>query len=68
MRLVGLRRICAAEQPESAVSRNYLDKILELPWHIYSKENLNIDNAQRILDRIITDLKTLKSEFLNLLL
>ena len=37
--------------PESAVSRNYLDKILELPWHIYSKENLNIDNARRILDR-----------------
>ena len=50
--------------PESAVSRNYLDKILELPWHIYSKENLNIDNARRILDRDHYGLKDVKERIL----
>lgn len=50
--------------PESAVSRNYLDKILELPWHIYSKENLNIDNARRILDRDHYGLKDIKERIL----
>lgn len=50
--------------PESAVSRNYLDKILELPWHIYSKENLNIDNARRILARDHYGLKDVKERIL----
>lgn len=50
--------------PESAVSRNYLDKILELPWHIFSKENLNIDNARRILDRDHYGLKDVKERIL----
>lgn len=50
--------------PESAVSRNYLDKILELPWRIYSKENLNIDNARRILDRDHYGLKDVKERIL----
>ena len=37
---------------------------MELPWHIYSKENLNIDNARRILDRDHYGLKDVKERIL----
>ncbi len=36
--------------PESAVVRNYLDWLCDLPWSKYSKDRLNIDEAEVILD------------------
>lgn len=35
---------------ESAVIRTYLDWIVELPWNKKTEENLNLSNAERILD------------------
>ncbi len=36
--------------PDGAVIRNYLDVVLELPWNKLSEENLDINNAQKVLD------------------
>lgn len=35
---------------ESAVVRTYLDWIVELPWNTKTEENLNLSDAERILD------------------
>ena len=35
---------------EAAVVRNYIDWMLSLPWLDYSKDNIDIDKAQEILD------------------
>ena len=37
--------------PESTVSENYLDWLLELPWGKYSKDQLSLPRARRILDK-----------------
>ena len=39
-----------SSSPESAVIRNYLDKIISLPWKYCTEENLDIENAQKVLD------------------
>ena len=39
-----------AMSPESTVVRNYLDWLVALPWNKRTKDNLNIGQAQRILD------------------
>ncbi len=35
---------------EGTVIRNYLDMCLELPWNKYSKENINLEKAEKILN------------------
>ena len=44
-----------AKQPfgsaEAAVSRNYLDVCLEMPWNKTTRERLNVELARKILDR-----------------
>lgn len=37
--------------PEATVSRVYLETCTELPWNIYTKDNLNLANARKVLDR-----------------
>ena len=44
-----LRRI-ANSSAESAVVRNYIECLLEMPWEKKTKDNTNIEKAQRILD------------------
>lgn len=36
--------------PESTVIRNYLDWLVEVPWSKKTKDNLNLEHVQRILD------------------
>jgi len=36
--------------PEAGYIRNYLDWLLELPWAVESKNNVNIKSAEKILD------------------
>ncbi len=53
--------------PESAVIRNYLDKIISLPWGYCTEENLDIDHAEQVLDSDhygLTDVKERIIEFL----
>lgn len=36
--------------PDSTVLRNYLDWLINLPWGIYTEDNLDIKHAKKILD------------------
>lgn len=37
--------------PEATVIRVYLETCLDLPWNKFSKDNLNLKNARKILDK-----------------
>ena len=39
------------QSPDYNVQLNYLQTLLGLPWNEYTEDNLEMDNAQRILDR-----------------
>lgn len=52
---------------EATVIRNYLDTCLELPWNRYSKERIDLEAAQRILDRDHYGLKKVKERMLEML-
>ncbi len=53
--------------PEHAVTRNYIDWILDLPWQEYSEDILDLDRAQRILDEDHYDLEKVKKRILEYL-
>ena len=36
--------------PESTVIRNYLDWLIDIPWHKRTKDNLDVKNVRKILD------------------
>lgn len=51
---------------EYGVTRNYIDWITSFPWGIYSKDNIDIKRAEKILDRDhagLTDVKERIIEF-----
>lgn len=52
---------------ESAVIRNYLDVVLELPWAIYVKDNFDIKHAAKILDEHHYGLTKVKERILEYL-
>lgn len=56
-----------ASSPESAVIRNYLDEVLALPWNKYTKDNLDIKKAQRVLDKEHYGLDEVKKRIIELL-
>ena len=37
--------------PEASVLRNYLDTVLDLPWHKRTKERVSVDAASKILEK-----------------
>ncbi len=39
------------QSPDYSVQFGYLQTILELPWGVYSKDNFNLKNAQKVLDK-----------------
>ena len=56
-----------SSSPESTVSRNYLDEVLALPWNKYTKDNLDIKKASKILEKDHYGLKDVKERILELL-
>lgn len=51
---------------EYGVTRNYLDWVTAFPWGVYSEDNIDIDQAQKVLDRDhagLTDVKDRIIEF-----
>ena len=54
-------------QAEYTVSRTYLDWIADLPWNKYSKDNLNIENAKKHLNKDHYGLKKIKKRILEYL-
>ncbi|MGB2682481.1 MAG: endopeptidase La, partial [Candidatus Competibacter sp.] len=53
--------------PEYAVTRNYLDVITELPWGVYSTDNLDLPHARTVLDRDHDGLGDVKDRILEFL-
>ena len=50
--------------PESAIIRNYLDLICELPWNVYSEENKDISVAEKILEKDHYGMEKVKTRIL----
>ncbi len=42
--------MCNPQSPEYSVLTNYLQNLVSLPWGLYTKDDLNINRAQRVLD------------------
>jgi ATP-dependent Lon protease len=52
---------------EYTVSRTYLDWLIEYPWSVATEDNLDIANAQKILDEDHYDLEKVKKRILEYL-
>lgn len=57
----------SSSSPDAAVSRNYLDSVIDLPWGIYSKENTDIKKSANILERDHYGLEKVKKRILEYL-
>jgi ATP-dependent Lon protease len=55
------------ESAESTVVRNYLDWMLELPWSVSTKDNLNLKRAKTILNQDHYGLEKVKERILEYL-
>ncbi len=53
--------------PEFSVIVSYIEIIADLPWNKLSKDNLDLDQAQRILDRDHYDLEKVKKRLIEYL-
>jgi ATP-dependent Lon protease len=49
---------------EYTVSRTYLDWLIELPWSVHTEDNLDISQAQKVLDEDHYDLEKVKKRIL----
>ena len=61
-----MRRLSPAS-PDSYVLRTYIEKCLELPWGVYTKENKNLTRARRILERDHYGLREVKDRVTEML-
>lgn len=57
----------SASSSESAVSRGYIETLLELPWNKKSRDNKDIKNAERILNEDHYGLEKVKERMLEFL-
>ncbi|MDO5022942.1 MAG: endopeptidase La [Eubacteriales bacterium] len=53
--------------PESAVSENYVRRILELPWGKYTQDNMSLERARQILDEDHYGMKEVKERIIEFL-
>ena len=56
-----------AASPEYTVSRTYLDWLVDLPWGIYTEDNVDIRQAQQILDEDHYGLEKVKTRVIEYL-
>lgn len=56
-----------AAAAEYTVSRTYLDWLVELPWSIYTEDNLDIERARKVLDEDHYDLEKVKKRIVEYL-
>ncbi len=52
------------QSPDYYVQYNYLQTLVDLPWGVTTSDNLNLKNAQRVLDRDHYGLKNVKERIL----
>jgi ATP-dependent Lon protease len=56
--------IMSPMSPESGVIRTYIDWLLTIPWHERSRDNLNLKNAERVLEKDHYGLEKIKDRVL----
>ncbi len=61
-----MRRLAPAS-PDSYVLRTYIEKCLELPWGVYTKESRSLPRAKRVLERDHYGLKDVKERIVEML-
>ena len=64
---IGRLKMLGPASSESAVTRGYIEMLLELPWDQASKDNQDIKNAQKILDEDHYGMKKVKERILEFL-
>lgn len=57
----------SASSSESAVERAYIETLLEMPWNKVSKDNLDIERAEQILDEDHYGMEEIKERILEFL-
>jgi|AGTN01.3.fsa_nt_gi ATP-dependent protease La len=57
----------APASPEMALLKNYLDVVLELPWGIYTEDNDDLSNAEKILNEDHYGLEKVKERLIEAL-
>lgn len=62
-----LEKIGNSSSAEAAVVRNYITTCLELPWGVYTKDNLDIVKAQKILEKDHYGLEEVKERIIELI-
>lgn len=62
-----LQKMGGNPSSEATVVRNYLDVVLDLPWDESSDDNLDIDQARKVLDRDHYGLDDVKDRVIELL-
>ena len=55
------------QSPDFNIQLNYLETMLALPWNEYTTDNLNLDNAERILNRDHYGMEKVKERILEYL-
>jgi ATP-dependent protease La len=55
------------QMPEYTVQRNYLELMIDLPWGRYSKDNFDLEYAQKVLDRDHYGLEKVKERIIEYL-
>lgn len=55
------------QMPEHSIQRNYLEFMLDLPWEDYTKDDLDLKRAQKILDRDHFGLEDIKERIIEYL-
>ena len=59
----------SSNSPESVVIKNYLEWVLNLPWDVSSKENLNVKNVLNLLNKShygLNDIKEKIEDYINI--
>ena len=57
----------STQSPDYSVQLNYLDLMLSLPWDEFSKDNLNVNHARKVLDRDHYGIEKVKERILEYL-
>lgn len=56
-----------SSSPEAVVVRNYLDKIVSLPWNVFTDDNIDIENVTEVLDNDHYGLREFKERIIEFL-
>lgn len=62
-----LQRMGSSSVSEATVLRNYITTCLSLPWGVYTKDNLDLTKAKKVLDRDHYGLEKVKERIVELL-